>query len=124
MNTETNEAAIVPVVGMGVTVLHYSDSWVYTIVAVSKSGRTITLVRDKATLLNAQNSGEPDALQFSPGGFFGHTSGTQRYSYAPGDAATSQVIKATLRNDGRWRESKTNYSLLLGKREEHYDYNF
>lgn len=125
MNTTTNqESAVVPVVGMGVTVCGWTDSKAYTIVAVSKSGRTITLVRDVATLLNGQNSGEPDALQFSPGGFFGHTSGVQRYSYAPGNPNTSQVSKATLRKNGQWRESVTNNRVLIGERTEHYDFNF
>lgn len=117
-------AAIVPVVGMGVTVCHWTDSQAYTIVSVSKSGRMITLVRDVATLLNGTQSGEPDALQFSPGGFFGHTSGKQRYSYAPGNVKTSQVSKATLRKDGIWRESITNNRVLIGERSEYYDFNF
>jgi len=114
-----------PKVGDGATILQYSDRHACTIVAVSKSGRTITLKRDKATLLNGPKSGEPDAMKFSVGGFFGHMSGTQRYSYEPDPTATEQ--KATLRKDGHYHivgAGIRSGKVLIGVRREHYDHNF
>ncbi len=108
-------------VGDGATVVLYSDRHAYTVVAVSKSGKTITLQRDKATLLNSAGSGEPDALVFEPGGFAGHTSGVQRWAYEEDE--DGKTIKASLRKDGRWRVSKSGERVKPG-RHEHYDFNF
>ena len=110
------------VVGDGATILGYSDRYAFTLVDISPSGRTITLQRDKATLLNGVSSGEPDALHFTPGGFVGHVSGRQRYLYERDPQG--QVTKATLRKDGRWRQSRTDAPVILGVRDEHYDFNF
>ena len=70
-------------VGDGVTISGWSDSDVYTVVSVSKSGNSAVVREDKSTLLNGVNSGEPDALKFYPGGFAGHTTGTQRWRHEP-----------------------------------------
>jgi len=111
-----------PAVGDGATIHHYSDSTPQTVIAVSANGKTITLQRDKATLLNGFNSGEPDALTFTPGGFFGHTEGVQRYSYERDlDGPTT---KATLRKDGTWRVSRSTERVTIGARHKYYDYNF
>jgi hypothetical protein len=124
-----------PAVGMGATVTLWSDSHAYTVIAVSKSGKQITLQRDKAVLLNGRDSGESDALEFTSGGFLGHVEGRQRYRYErdPNGA----TIKATLRSyttrwDGKryycWRQVGTpthrGIRVAVGRRAEHYDYNF
>lgn len=106
-------------IGEGVTVNHYSDSQAHTVIGVSKSGKTLTLQRDKATLLNGPSSGESDALVMIPGGFAAHTTGTQRWSYERDEAGV--ISKARLTKKG-WRV-RTTYSMSLG-RHEHYDYNF
>ena len=122
-------------VGDGVTLCGYSDRSAYTVIKVTE--KTITIQRDKATLLNGISSGEPDALQSSPGGFCGHTSGTQRYScerdengsilkchmkkkpvkiWTRGEDGTySDVLHADFRNGS---------SRIISGRHEHYDYNF
>lgn len=117
----------VPKVGDGMTVVIYTDAVACTVEKVSASGRTIWLREDKATLLNGPDSGEPDALTFTPGGFVGHTSGRQRYAYAPDP--DGKVWKAT------WREKRGRY-VIVGQpsrspglsvregRSHHYDYNF
>jgi hypothetical protein len=121
--SNTNSSTVVPVVGMGATVHGYSDSRAYTVVKVSASGKKVTLQRDKAALLNGVNSGEQDALQFSPGGFCGHTSGTQRYSYEKD--TNGQTLSATFRKNGKWVVSgTTSERVSLDKRSEHYDFNF
>lgn len=104
-------------VGDGATVCLWSDRHAYTVTA--RTDKTLTLRRDKATLLNNVNSGEKDALQFSPGGFVGHTSGTQRYSYAPDEQG--QIVKARLTKRGWQTACKER---VCAGRSEHYDFNF
>lgn len=118
-----------PVVGDGANVYGYSDVMAYTVISVSKSGKVAMLQRDKATLLNGHNSGAADKLHFSPGGFCGHTSGSQRYSYARDTGG--EILRVTLRTKGKfagtWR-SKGNTTgamrVRFGERHEHYDFNF
>jgi hypothetical protein len=123
MNTAA--APVVPEVGMGLTEHGYSDSHAYTVVKVSKSGKTCWATRDKATLLNGVNSGEPDALKFEPGGFCGHTSGTQRYSYE--SDMDGHPFRFSLTKRG-WRLAGTSQQagggVTMGVRHEHYDFNF
>ena len=64
-------------IGDQVHVSGYSDVASYVVIKVT--AKTVTIQRNKATLLNGFDSGEPDALTFTPGGFSGHTSGRQRY---------------------------------------------
>jgi len=115
-----------PAVGMGASWNGYSDRYAGTIVAVSKSGRTITVQEDAAELLNGAKSGEPDALTFHPGGFFGHTAGRQRYSYTRNPKG--QTVKFTLRSNGRFVMVKTRAHngarLTIGTRNKHHDFNF
>ena len=114
-----------PVVGAGVSICGYSDRHACSIVEVSKSGKVSKVQRDNAVLLNGPDSGEEDALHFSPGGFCGHMSGRQRYSYSPNREAGIQVF--SLRKNGRWvrkGESAKGGSRLIEGRHEHYDYNF
>ncbi len=115
-----NETA--PEVGMGATTYQYSDRKAWTVMKVSPSGKTVTLQRDTAKLLNGYQSGEEDALKFYPGGFAGHTAGNQRYEYSPNPEG--ETCKATLRKDGTWRVSRINERVKLGGRHEHYDFNF
>jgi len=110
-------------VGDGATELLYSDAHAYTVIAVSKNGRIITMQRDKATLLNGADSGEPDALKFTPGGFAAHCEGTPRYSYERDPEGG--IIKASLRINNKWRRQNcTSSGRVIAGRHEHYDYNF
>ena len=110
-------------VGMGATELCYSDSYAYTIVKVSPSGKTIIMQQDTATLLNGFDSGEPDALVMYPGGFTGHVEGQQRYDYARNLQGLRR--KATLRKDGKYgMVGSSRSNVRIGIRAEHYDYNF
>lgn len=129
--TTRTETPTVPVVGMGVTMNQYSDRHAGTVVKVSDSGKTVLVQRDKATLLNGFNSGEPDALTFSPGGFCGHTEGTQRHSYEPDpNGAITKYTLRTLRGGktcykpAGYRTNSPGGTLTLGERVEHYDFNF
>lgn len=109
-----------PAVGMGATEHGWSQSYAYTIIAVSASGKTITLQRDKTTLLNK------DELEFHPGGFAAHCSNqhVQRYSYERDPEGV--VRKATLRKDGvfRMKGHRNSGRVTINLRREFYDYNF
>lgn len=110
-------------VGDGATYCGWSDRKAGTI--VEASAKKVTWQRDKATLLNGVNSGEDDALDFAAGGFFGHTSGAQRYEYEADTEAGTIVF--TLRQNGRWVRKgcgKNDRAVLVAGRSEHYDFNF
>lgn len=118
-----------PVVGGGANAYGYSDVMAYTVVSVNKTGTVAVIQRDKATLLNGFNSGAADALHFEPGGFCGHTSGQQRYSYERDP--NGETIRVTLRTKGKfagtWRSPGSNSGAMrirFGERREHYDFNF
>ncbi len=125
MNTIQSEA-MVPTVGMGATIYGYTDHKAATVIAVSKSGKQVTLQEDTATLLNGPTSGAPDALKFSPGGFFGHTSGIQRWETKPNPEGATR--KFSLRDGGRWVEvgqsTRNGTTCTIGERRHHYDFNF
>lgn len=135
-----------PSVGDGATIYGYSDRMAYTVIQVSPNKKRIWIQRDKATLLNGFKSGAEDALTFAPGGFFGHTSGTQRYSYEPDPegeikVATLREVKCRKGSDWRalpgdavetrfiwklsgWPTKTRGGEVTIGIRDEHYDYNF
>jgi len=122
-------------VGDGATLCGWSDRHAYTVIAVTP--QSITLQRDKATLLNGFNSGEPDALIMTPGGFAGHTEGTQRYSYEPnpnGEICVARMKKKLRKVWTEGEDGKYSYvthphfmncsSTVVPGRSENYDYNF
>lgn len=105
------------------TVRGYSDHQAATI--IERTATRITVRTDTATLLNGPDSGEPDALTFTPGGFCGHTSGVQRWEHTPDPDGV--IYMYTLRKNGRWvllGAPANGRQLLVGKRAHHYDYNF
>lgn len=113
-------------VGDGASLKYWSDSVACTVIAVSNNGRKVTVQEDTATLINGFKSGEKDALQFSPGGFVGHTSGSQRYKFESNPQGA--VHKFSLRKDDSWYAVGTAMGrgtrLSLKGRHHHYDYNF
>ena len=85
---------------------------------------------DTAKLENPVGSNEPDALVFQAGGFVGHTSGTQRYTFSPGDGPEIQFSKRRAMS-GQYklvgtssRGSMRPWGVLALGRYKHYDYNF
>lgn len=132
MNTETE---VRPEVGMGATFTMWTDRYACTIIEVRRNGREVVLQRDKATLLNGFKSGEPDALEFSPGGFVGHTSGTQRHNYQRDPKGERIIVtrREVKNRDGStrivWKRKgdparRPGGYAKLGIRVEHYDYNY
>jgi len=119
MVDNSNERTETMKAGDGATWTIWTDSHAGTILSVSKSGKSLTWQRDKATLLNK------DELKVSVGGFAAHVSGVQKYSYEPDP--NGEICKFTLRKNGRFHlvgaSARGNY-LSIGVRAEHYDYNF
>lgn len=109
----------------------YSDSNAGYIVKVSKSGKKVWFCRAEAKLLNGANSGEPDALEFSPGGFCGHTSGFQRWQIAEtprNERPTCFTLRVQKNGEEIWKMvGHGTYSpgcTLSGGHHHHYDFNF
>ena len=124
-----------PTIGMGATFTLWTDCYACTVAGIKRNkagvATTVTLRRDTATLLNGFNSEATDKLQFSPGGFFGHTSGEQRYSYTPNPEGELIEISRRVRRDGTvtWKKVGTGTNdqggnARFGARHEHYDFNF
>ena len=111
-------------VGDQATAVYYSDRDAGYIEKVE--GKRVAFKTGKATLLNGPDSGEPDALTFQQGGFYGHTSGTQRWSIEP-DPQRREIWFS-------WREKRQAYVMcgsdwrtgttLVPGHRHHYDFNF
>lgn len=108
-NIHGNSAQRSPEVGMGATVLMWTDRHAATITEVSKSGKAITIQRDVAK--RTDNLGMSDA---------------QSYEYTPNPDADKQVF--TLRKNGAWvrkgQSMKNGERLGIGYRNEYYDFSF
>lgn len=109
-------------VGSKVTLCGYSDAKVATVTRVSPSAKIAWVQEDTQTLLNPPNSKESDALSFTPGGFFGHVSGTQRWLIVPNPQGTLHRI--SLGKSGEWKSALSGARALLNVASPHYDFNF
>jgi hypothetical protein len=113
-------------IGDEVTHVLWTDAAAGWVKSVSKSGKTVTVELAEQTLLNGVNSGEPDALKFAPGGFCGHTSGSQRWKIERADKPST--MKFTLRNTGQWKaansSTKSPGNVLCKGHKPYYDFNF
>jgi hypothetical protein len=100
----------VPQVGMGATVLLYTDRHAATIVAVERHGTRVVIQRDVATRTDSN----------------GAFTESQAYSYRPNPNGQREAY--TLRKNGAWvREGdpmKSGERLSIGHRSEYYDFSF
>jgi hypothetical protein len=92
-----------PVIGMGATLLGWSDRYAYTVIAMSKSGKTITLQEDDATRTDTNGMSE-----------------SQQYDYVRN--LRGRIIKAFRTKSHGWRHKRM--KVLLGVRDSYYDYSF
>jgi hypothetical protein len=109
-----------------------TDTSVGIVVRVTAKSVFVGPVRTK--LLNGNNSGAADALHFEPGGFVGHTSGAQRYSYeivAKTDEHYGEKRFSFRARTGDFKEAGTSingsmrgWGVLYHGWNKHYDYNF
>lgn len=100
---------MVPEVGMAATMGYHSDRHAGTVVAVSESGRQVTVRRDRATRTDKNGVSE-----------------SQTYSFEQDPDGEETVF--TLRKDGSWYPKGcpigSTPRLALGHRSEFYDFSF
>lgn len=94
----------VPEVGMGATIVMYSDRHAATVVEV---------VGPKKIIVQEDTSTRTDKNGMSE---------NQDYNYSPNPAAPRRTF--TLRKDGRWHESKAGTIIRLGERDSYHDFGF
>ena len=94
-----------PEIGMGCTEHLWTDSHSATITRVIPSGKTIWYRRDIAKVVKGSCQDGSAEYEF--------TFDEKGYDY-----------KATLRKDGRYRATGTNYLIAIGTRHEYYDPHF
>ncbi len=113
-------------VGQPVTHNKWSDCSAAVVIAVSKSGKRITVQYCTATLLNGPTSGHPEALKVTPGGFAGHTEGRQIWDIQPNPTGATSVF--TVRHNGRVKiaggSATSPGDTLTDGWHHHYDFNF
>ena len=94
---------------MGATMLYWSDRNACTITAVSPSGKSIEVKQDIATRIDKNGMSD-----------------SQEYSYEPNRNA--KPLTFTLRKNGKWVQKGSPMNagthLLVGKRDQYYDYSF
>lgn len=101
--------AITPVVGMGATILWWTDRQAGTIIEVSSSGKSITVQED--------NAKRTDDLGMSD---------CQTYEYTPNTDGSTTVF--TLRSNGRFvrkgESMKGGQRVSIGVRAQYHDFSF
>ena len=96
---------IIPEVGMGATELLWSDRHAHTIIAISESGKTLTIQRDRA--IRVDKNGMSDSQEY-------------RYERDP----KGSISKARKNKHGVWKVLGSRTTLTIGVRREYYDYSF
>lgn len=99
------KTTIVPEVGMGATLVMWTDRHAYTIIEVSKSGKSFKMQRDKATRIDKNGMSD-----------------SQEYSFERDP--NGSIDKVTLRRDGKWKVEKQGTTVIPNTRDEYYDYSF
>lgn len=96
-------ASPTPKVGDGATLLHWTDREPATVIAVSASGKTITLREDKATRIDANGMSE-----------------CQTYDYARDPDGATHTARLTKYG---WKIPRGS-RVLIGRREKYRDFSF
>jgi hypothetical protein len=97
-----------PEVGMGGSICGWSDRHAVSVIGVYHHGRRVVVQRDKA--IRVDSNGMSDAQDY-------------RYEADPQGAKSEW----SLRQNGQWKQvgsSGRGSVLVLGRRDEHYDYSF
>lgn len=99
----SRSASPAPEIGMGATILMWTDRHAATITWVSASGKSVRVQRDRA--IRADQNGMSES---------------QAYSYERDEQGKSMTFRMTKRG---WR-SPRGCGLAIGHRAEYYDYSF
>lgn len=101
-----------PVVGMGCTILYWTDRGAATIMKVSDNGKRIWISRDRATRVDTNGMSEDQSYVYETVNY-DHPENWSEYS---------------LRKNGRYYRKgdtmRSGLALLIGTRREYYDYSF
>ncbi len=108
------EEKIEPEVGMGATIIYWSDREPATITEVSKDFKKVWIVQDDAKRTDSNGASED-----------------QRYEYTSKPRFTEEgedtAILYTLRKNGRYvrkGDTMNGNSILIGRRRKYHDYSF
>lgn len=96
--------ALAPTEGMGATILMFSDRHAATVIEV-RSPKRIVIQEDEATRTDKNGMSE-----------------NQEYTFKRNPHANKHLV--TKRKDGSWKIAKSQTGVLLGSRDEHYDFGF
>lgn len=91
-----------PKVGMGATIVLWTDRKAYTIIEVSKSGKSIVIQRDEA--IRKDSFGMSDS---------------QKYEFRSDSNGVTESVRSY---KGKWKSRIG--KVIVGIREEYYDYSF
>lgn len=94
-----------PAVGMGLTLLGWTDRHAGTVERVSPSGKTFWFREDRAIRTDGNGMSESQTYRFEPN-------------------PDAPLKTARLRKAGGWYESPGGRRIRLGERSEYYDYSF
>lgn len=107
--TANSKNTITPVVGIGATILMWSDRLPCTVIEVSKSGKSVVVQHDEYT--RTDNNGMSEC---------------QDYEFAPNPEGQKRTF--TLRKNGRWvvegSGMKSGECLSIGHRNRYYDFSY
>lgn len=98
----------VPIVRMGCTIHYYSDAEPATVVRISKSAKTCWIRKN-------ETEADPSNGEIC----IGHQNWIIKKKFT-----AEPEIRVTLRSDGRWRCSKSNLYVELGRQYKYYDWEF
>lgn len=103
-----SDPEIVPKVGMGATMIGWTDRHAYTVVEV-KSARHVVVQRDAVKRVDMNGISE-----------------SQRYEFSADPEG--EMYEVTRRKNGRWvikgESMKNGTKFVIGHREEYFDYSF
>lgn len=104
-----------PEVGMGCTLLQWSDRKAATIIAIENG--IITVQEDHATRTDQNGMSDMQDYDHAP-----NPDGAT-YNFRFGKSGKWELIQKNERT-GRWKKSEVSTGLLLGRRDHHHDFSF
>lgn len=90
---------------MGATIHVGSDSYPATVIQVTRNGKRVVVQEDNAIRVDTNGMSE-----------------SQQYTYEPNPQGAIHI--ATLRKDGKYRETGGKTPISIGFRRKYYDYSF